>query len=150
MRAYRLAKSTRATEAFNGEGARIYGGRWNLPGTPMVYAAENRALAALEVLVHVAGADRRLQFVVFELAIPGELVLTLPHKDLPADWQSRAPAASTQAIGTAWQKGGRSPALLVPSVLVPGESCVLLNPAHPDTAKIMVNFPTGFVFDGRL
>ncbi len=150
MQAYRLIKSARAAEAFNGEGARVYGGRWNLPGTPMVYAAENRALAALEVLVHVAGADRRMQFVVFELAVPDELILTLRPADLPADWQNHAPAASTQALGSAWQKAGKSPALRVPSVLVPGESCVLLNPAHPDTRNIIVNFPTAFVFDDRL
>lgn len=150
MRAYRLAKAARAAEAFNGEGARVYGGRWNRAGTPMVYAAENRALAALEVLVHVGAAERHLQFVVFEIDIPDALTLTLAPAGLPADWQSPAPAASTQAIGSAWQKAGKSAALRVPSVLVPGEHCVLLNPVHPGTRKIIVNFPTVFTFDGRL
>ncbi len=150
MRAFRLVKASRAAEAFNGEGARLYGGRWNLPGTPMVYAAESRALAALETLVHVPGTERRLRFVVYELAVPDDLVERLPLNALPPDWREPAPPRSTQEIGTAWQKSLRSPALLVPSVLVINEHCVLLNPSHPDIKRIFVKVPEVFEFDGRL
>ena len=60
MQAFRIVKRRHAADAFNGEGARIYGGRWNRPGTPVVYAAHTRALAALESLAHFGGAERRL------------------------------------------------------------------------------------------
>lgn len=150
MKAYRLVKAKHAVEAFNGEGARLYGGRWNAVGTPMVYAAQSRALAAMETLVHTAGADRRIQYVMYEIEIPDELVLTFDRRKLPADWQSLTPPASLQAIGSAWQARRESPALLVPSVMIQEECCVLLNPEHPDTNAIQVHYPTPFEFDGRL
>jgi len=150
MKAYRLVKARHAADAFNGEGARLYGGRWNSVGTPMVYAAQSRALAAMETLVHTAGADRRIQYVMFEIDIPDELVRTFDPGQLPADWQSLRPPTSLQAIGSAWQARRQSPALLVPSVLIQQEWCVLLNPAHPDTQRIRVHYPVPFEFDGRL
>ena len=150
MRAYRLVKAKHALDAFNGEGAKRYGGRWNAVGTPMVYAAQSRALAAMETLVHAAGADRRIQYVMYEIEIPDRLVLTFDRKNLPADWRSLSPPASVQAIGSAWQESLQSPALLVPSVMIQEECCILLNPEHPNTKAIQIHYPTPFEFDGRL
>ena len=150
MRAYRLVKAKHALDAFNGEGAKRYGGRWNAVGSPMVYAAQSRALAAMETLVHAAGADRRIQYVMYEIEIPDRLVLTFDRKNLPADWRSLSPPASVQAIGSAWQENLQSPALLVPSVMIQEECCILLNPEHPDTKAIQIRYPTPFEFDGRL
>jgi RES domain-containing protein len=150
MQAYRIVKKRHALSAFSGDGARAYGGRWNLPGTPMVYAAQTRALAALESLAHFGGAERRMQFVTFEIHIPEPLALRLDVAALPRDWRSAEPGAATQAIGSEWQRAGRSAALVVPSVLVPQEHCVLLNPEHPDTDKILVGYPEPFTFDARL
>ncbi len=150
MRAFRIVKSKHALTAFTGEGARAYGGRWNLPGVPMVYAAHTRALAALETLVHFGGEERRMAFVAFEIDVPDELALHVARKDLPKDWRSDIPGAATQAMGSEWQRSGRSAALVVPSVLVPQEGCVLLNPEHPDTARITVHWPEAFSFDTRL
>jgi RES domain-containing protein len=150
MRAFRIAKKRHMLTAFSGDGARAYGGRWNFPGIPMVYAAQTRALAALESLGHFGGAERRLAFVIFELEIPDRLALHLPLADLPRDWRREEPSASTQALGSEWQRSGRSAALIVPSVHVPQEHCVLLNPEHPDTDKILVQYPEPFGFDVRL
>ena len=150
MKAYRLVKARHAAEAFNGEGARLYGGRWNAVGTPMVYAAQSRALAAMETLIHTSGADRRIQYVMFEIDIPDRLARTFDRDDLPPDWQSLSPPASLQAIGSAWQASRESPALLVPSVMIQEEYCILLNPEHPDTQAIQVHYPMRFEFDGRL
>lgn len=150
MRAYRIVKERHALSSFSGEGARAYGGRWNRPGTPMVYAAESRALAALESLAHFGGAELAIAVVVFEIEIPDAVTERLPVKDLPADWRREEPPASTQELGSRWQSSGRSAALVVPSVLIPQESCVLLNPGHPDTRKIMVGYPEPFAFDPRL
>ena len=150
MQAFRIVKKRLALAAFSGDGARAYGGRWNVPGVPMVYAAQTRALAALESLAHYGGAERRMEFIVFEIEIPDRLALRVEAAELPRDWRSGEPAASTQAIGSEWQRGARSAALVVPSVLVPQESNVLLNPEHPDIDKIMVTYPEPFTFDGRL
>ena len=149
MKAYRIVKRRHAAEAFTGEGARLFGGRWNRPGTPVVYAAHTRALAALESLAHYGGAERRLQFVTFEIDIPDRLVLRLPST-LPRGWRSEEPSPGTQEIGSRWQREGRSVALAVPSVLIPEEFCLLLNPHHRDTSRVMVSFPVPFRFDERL
>jgi RES domain-containing protein len=150
MRAFRIVKKKHALTAFSGDGARAYGGRWNYPGIPMVYAAHTRALAALETLAHYGGAERRMEFVTFEIEIPGRLAIHIEVATLPRDWRSDEPGASTQALGSEWQRSGRSAALVVPSVPVPQEFCVLLNPEHPDIDKIMVAYPEPFAFDGRL
>jgi RES domain-containing protein len=149
MRAFRIVKKRHALSAFSGDGARAYGGRWNFPGIPMVYAAHTRALAALESLAHYAGAERRLTFITFAIEIPDKLAIHVDPAALPRGWRSDEPNPSTQAIGTEWQRGGRSAALVVPSVLVPQEFCVLLNPEHPDIDKIMVSYPEPFSFDAR-
>lgn len=150
MRAFRIVKKRHALTAFSGEGARAYGGRWNHPGIPMVYAAQTRALAALESLAHYGGAERRMAFVTFEIEIPGKLAIHVEVAALPRNWRSDEPSASTQGLGSEWQLSGRSAALVVPSVLVPQEFCVLVNPEHPDIDKIMVTYPEPFEFDSRL
>lgn len=150
MRAFRIVKKRHALGAFSGEGARAYGGRWNHPGIPMVYAAQTRALAALEALAHYAGAERRIAFVTFEIDVPDKLAIHIAAADLPRNWRSEEPSVSTQDLGSQWQRSGRSAALVVPSVLVPREFCVLLNPEHPDTDKIMVSYPEAFEFDERI
>ena len=150
MRAFRIVKRRHAAEAFTGEGARVHGGRWNYPGTPMVYAAHTRALAAIESLVHFRGAERRIAFVTFEIEIPDRLVLRFTPAGLPRGWRSKEISAATQELGTRWQQEGQSVALAVPSVIIPEELCVLLNPAHPDTDKVMVGYPVSFAFDERL
>ena len=150
MQAFRIVKKRHALTAFSGDGARAFGGRWNFPGIPMVYAAQTRALAALESLAHFGGAERRMALVTFEIEIPDPLALRLEAGGLPRDWRSAVPSASTQALGSEWQRGARSAALVVPSVLVPQEYCVLLNPEHPDIDKIMVAYPEAFAFDARL
>lgn len=150
MRAFRIVKKRHALTAFSGDGARAYGGRWNFAGIPMVYAAHTRALAALESLAHFGGAERRMAFVTFEIEIPDKLAIQVEAARLPRDWRSDEPSLSTQALGSDWQRSGRSAALVVPSVLVPQEFCVLLNPDHPDIDKIMVTYPEPFTFDARL
>lgn len=150
MRGHRLVKARRASEAFTGEGARLYGGRWNRPGIPMVYAAQALSLAALETFVHFTGEERGIGFVAFALDVPDECVEVLAPRDLPRDWRAEAPPASTQDFGSRWQREGRSVALAVPSVIVPSELCLLLNPAHADTRRVVVHYPDAFAFDARL
>ena len=133
IRAWRLVKAAHAASAFDGEGARRFGGRWNARGTPMVYLGGTLSLAALEVFIHLSAEDARLRFVAMALDIPDVVTIEdLEPEKLPRDWRNEPPPAACQALGTAWAKKEGAAVLRVPSVIVPVEWNVLLNPRHPD------------------
>lgn len=147
--AWRLVREKYAATAFSGEGAARAGGRWNSRGTRMVYASSTRALAALETLVHL-NPPVFFRYVFFPLRFEDALVERLPASRLPAGWRESPPSPAVQAVGDRWVAEGRSAVLEVPCVLVPGESNFLLNPAHPDFAKIVIGGREEFSFDRRL
>lgn len=147
LRAWRIVKAKHAATAFSGEGARLYGGRWNSPGVSLVYTSSTQALAALESLVHLNPP------VLFKYAvIPVEFDSALVEKIsvLPAGWSDSPAPPATRALGDAWAAQARSAVLELPSVIIPGESNFLLNPAHPDFRKIVIGRPAPFAFDPRL
>jgi RES domain-containing protein len=125
----------------SGEGARTYGGRWNSPGRPMVYAAESAALAVLEVRVHL-DLDWRV--------LPDDYVLMeIDAGDLVAETLAETPV-DPRAAGDAWLASGRSALLRAPSFIVPESANVLVNPAHRDAARLAVASIRPFAFDARL
>lgn len=150
LRAWRIVKRRHADGAFDGEGARLYGGRWNSPGVPVVYVAETRALAALEILAGLQSRASLDAYVLIEVRFEEALVEELGLNSLPEDWRVSPPRPETQAIGDRWVRGARSAVLRVPSVLIPPEFNYLLNPAHPefDTVEILEEAP--FELDSRL
>lgn len=149
--AWRLVKQTRARHAFSGEGARIYGGRWNLPGTRVVYLSGSLALAALEMFVHLGKAHASLRFKCFRVTIPGGLKMeSVRSGGLPPAWRQEPPPSATQRLGTDWVEAGTSCVLKVPSVIVPVEDNLMLNPDHRDFAKLVIEAPEPFGFDPRM
>ncbi len=149
--AWRIVKRSRAKGAFSGEGARLFGGRWNLRGTPAVYLSESLALAALEVFVHLGPAHRHVDLVSIRVDVPGAIpVDELERADLPADWRSEPPPRSTQQLGSAWIAGGGKALLRVPSVLIPQESNLLVDPLAPGADELVVGVPQPFGFDPRM
>lgn len=148
--AWRIVKPYRVADAFTGEGARLYGGRWNSPGTPVVYAAESKALAALEILVHVDVAELMDDYLCIPVQFDRRLVRSLDMKALPTEWRDPLAPPSTRAMGDAWAADQHSVLLEVPSVLVPGESNYLINPRHPGFGKLKIGPPEPFEFDSRL
>jgi RES domain-containing protein len=148
-RAWRIVKKSHASTAFDGEGAWRYGGRWNSPGTRVVYCSANLSLAALETLVHL-NPPVAFKSVAMELEFDDSLVETICAKNLPPDWTEEPPACSTMRVGDLWAKEGRSAVLKVPSAIIPSESNYLLNPAHRDFQKITIREPVAFSFDPRL
>lgn len=128
----------------------MHGGRWNEKDVPVIYAAASPSLAALEYLVHlpIVLAPRDLSICRFDLP-DGVSVKKVKKSSLPSDWKSSPPVVDTQEIGTRWANGGKSLLLFVPSVLVPEESNVLINPLHPEFRKIKKRVEP-FVFDQRL
>jgi RES domain-containing protein len=136
MKAWRITKQRHVRTAFSGEGARLYGGRWNSPGVPVVYVAESQSLAVLEVLVHLNAPALLEKYVFLEVDFDPSLVIDLDRSSLPKNWQSDPVPEAIQAIGDRWVLSRDSAVLRVPSVLVPEESNFLLNPRHPDFGKI--------------
>jgi RES domain-containing protein len=147
---WRIVLDDQAASAFDGEGARLYGGRWNSSGVPMVYASQHQSLAALEVRVHIDRTRMRRLYKCFSFQFYERLMKTLPAGALPKDWLQEPPAPSLQQIGDNWVKSGDSVILAVPSVVIPGELNYLINPKHPDFGKLKIGKPTDFAFDQRL
>jgi RES domain-containing protein len=139
MKAWRITKQRRARTAFSGEGARLYGGRWNSLGVPVVYVAESQSLAVLEVLVHLDAPALLDKYVFLETDFDASLVIDLDRSSLPKNWQFDPIPEAIQAIGDRWVLSGDSAVLRVPSVLVPMESNFLLNPRHLDFGKIGIS-----------
>jgi RES domain-containing protein len=147
---WRIAKSRFAGSAFDGEGARLNGGRWNSLGVRVAYASESIALATLEVLVGLQKSSVLASYSLVSAQIDEATVETLPLTALPANWRTYPPPPETQAIGDQWVAEGRSLVLRVPSTIVEAESNYLLNLAHPGFGIIVASAPIPYVFDARL
>ena len=149
MTVWRLVRRGRAS--LDGEGARLYGGRWNSPGTAVIYTSGTLSLAVLEYLVHLNPDQIPADLV----SIAGHVPDTLPvdHiavESLPRDWNALTLQPVTQSIGARWVTAGHTAVLKVPSVVIPVESNYVLNPHHRDFAAIRWSSPEAFAFDRRL
>jgi RES domain-containing protein len=139
MRLWRIEKSVFAKGVRFGNGARIYGGRWNSPGRPAVYGAGSLSLAMLEVLAHVSTEeDAGEKRVFFTVDMDDRLVEEVATADLPRSWRSALNVGPCRRQGDAWLGRGSSVALKVPSALVQGEFNCILNPAHPHYRKAAI------------
>jgi RES domain-containing protein len=150
LTAWRITKHRHLNSAFTGEGARLFGGRWNSPGTSMIYVAQSQSLAVLEVLVHLDSAAILEKYVLLRVDFDEARVTDLKKSTLPPTWRADPPPVETQAIGDQWVAEEKSLVLRVPSTLVPGESNFLLNPLHPDFKTLKIFKPQSFSFDPRL
>ena len=145
---WRLTRAQYASTAFDGEGGRLYGGRWNSPGRAVVYLAGSLALAALEILVHVKSQRELEGYIKIRVEAPESLVGEV--ETLPENWQQGRAPDETRAIGDAWLVAAETPLLRVPSVVIPEEHNYLLNPQHPDFEKLATGEAEPFAFDLRL
>jgi len=146
---WRIVPEDRAGDAFVGEGAKVYGGRWNSPGFAVVYGSQHKSLAALEQIVHLNPRSAS-RFKAFSFHFPPSLIDSLSTGDLPKDWRQEPPPPSTQQFGDAWVREARSAVLAVPSIIIPEELNYVLNPAHADFQRITIAKSQDFVFDPRL
>jgi len=151
MLLWRIAREIHVDSALEGVGGLMVSGRWHRRGQPILYAASSAALAALEVLVHVEPLQAPDDLRLLGLDLPDELTIEeLAPALLPEDWRSVPAPESTQSIGNAWLERRSSVALRVPSVVVPMETNVLLNPRHPDMTRVRISSNEAFRFDSRL
>ena len=120
---------------------------------PVVYTATTRALACLETMVHVNAGGLPLNRYLVEIDAPDALLaaaIRFEAAALPAGWDDQPETQASVAIGTAWLRGGASALMLAPSVIVPEEFNVLINPAHPDSAKVTARKVRPWTYDPRL
>jgi RES domain-containing protein len=149
--AWRIVKKSRAGEAFTGEGARRYGGRWNHRGTAVVYVADSLPLAALELFVHIGPAYKGLDFASFKVEIPSRVTIdTLSAKTMPKNWRQEPAPAACKDLGTEWVKQETAAVLRVPSVVVPKNHNYVLNVHHRDFRKLKITRQDDFAFDPRM
>jgi RES domain-containing protein len=148
--AWRIVRAARVNDALTGEGARLYGGRWNTRGTAVIYVSEHESLAALELFVHTMPLSPSERYVSFRLEWQDKLTEHFPVKNLPSHWNTEPPTFETMQIGDDWVRRGKSVALAVPSVLSTSEINFLLNPKHSDFKKIKISEPIEYRFDPRL
>ena len=148
--AWRIVQAKLAGKAFDGEGARLYGGRWNHKGTSIVYTAGSISLAAIEMLVHLESTTLLESYLCVPVEFNESLCRKIDPADLPSDWTTCPVSDSTRDLGTAWIDSLESIVLAVPSVPVPLETNFLINPIHPDFDQLRIGNPEAFGFDSRL
>ena len=128
---YRLIKNKHKDSAFEGEGARLYGGRWNSKGHRCVYVASSQSLAVLEVLVHIEDRELLNHFIMLSIDIDDKEIMVLNTEDLPDNWQEEPAPADTATVGDEWLESKQSLGLELPSTIIPNETNILLKCIHP-------------------
>ena len=152
MRLYRISKTKRVRE-LSGEGARLYGGRWNEKGTPVLYFSDSTALATLETIVHSPLNIIPKNRSIITVELPDNLTTTsIETKNLPESWWKNPAPVELANIGSRWAKSNQSVALVVPSSITPyseGRNYIL-NPLHPDFEQIKIISVSKYDYDNRL
>jgi RES domain-containing protein len=150
--AWRIAVEapTYAANDLSGTGARMTGGRWNDKGTPLVYCATNIALATLETVHYLRNGALPFNRYLVRIDIPDAVWGARQVLDpLPGGWDAIPAGSSARTAGDAWIASGASALLLVPSVIVPDEYNVLINPRHVDAAAIVATTLKRWIYDPR-
>ncbi|MGD0107756.1 MAG: RES family NAD+ phosphorylase [Rhodopila sp.] len=152
---WRIAIDTPAYEAddMSGTGAKVTGGRWNARGVAVVYTSQTRALACLETVVHLNAGGLPLNRYLVEVAIPDAVwanARLTTAASLSVGWDAEPAGRASIAFGTNWIGSGASALLVVPSVIVPEEFNVLINPRHSDSATITAAKTRKWLYDPRL
>jgi RES domain-containing protein len=146
---------TYTSDDMTGEGARQTGGRWNRPGTPAIYTATNIALACLETLAHLSGDDDLpLNRYLVRVDIPDDVwanALVYTPDSAPVGWDAIPTGKVSLDIGAAWIADRNGAALMrTPSVIVPEEANVIINPAHPNATRLTATKVRKWTYDSRV
>lgn len=152
---WRIATDTPGYQAddLSGAGARASGGRWNQAGVPLVYASETRALACLETVVHLNARGLPLNRYLVAVTIPDDVwtrARTESATSLKVGWDAEPAGQVSIRFGTDWIRSASSALLIVPSVIVPEEFNILVNPTHSDAARITASKTRKWLYDHRL
>jgi RES domain-containing protein len=143
---------TYTAEDLSGRGAEESGGRWNKKGTSMVYASASRALACLETVVHLGAADLPLNRYLVEIRVPSAAwhARTVFDGTAHVGWDAEPPGKVSLDWGTVWATGSKTLLAEVPSIIVPEEANILLNPRHADRSAAAAVKVRQWTYDRRL
>lgn len=148
LTAYRIGDPSGIHPIFDATGSRLFPGRWNTPGSPMIYASEHYSTAMLEKLIHGSGQLPPNQHFI-SITIPNGLTYEVASEAHVPGWDAPDPRAA-RGFGHAWRQAGRSVILLVPSLVARIERNILINPAHPEFPRITHSLHQPVWWDGRL
>ncbi|MGY3214956.1 RES family NAD+ phosphorylase [Mucilaginibacter sp. HD30] len=150
MIVYRLSKQAYIND-LSGYGAEKTGGRWNSKGIPILYTAASRALAVVEIAVHVPLGIIPTDYYLATIEIPNKASIPrVEIADLPANWNKNPFTKTTQLIGDGFIKSNKHLMVQVPSATVTGDYNYLINPRHPDFKNVLIKSVDAFEFDLRL
>jgi RES domain-containing protein len=152
---WRIAKHTAEYKAtdLTGGGARSTGGRWNSKGKALVYSSTTVALATLETLAHLGDNIAIRNAFLVQINVPPSVWASrevVQASELPVTWLAEPPGSTSIKFGDEWLDSARTALLLVPSVIVPEEFNVLINPVHQDAVAISATVTRPFIYDPRL
>ncbi len=153
MIVWRIAADTPGYTAddMSGVGAKISGARWNRPGNAMLYCGSNIALAALETFVHLKAGGLPLNRYLVQINVPDDVwSKAYDMRNPPVGWDAVPAAIVSLDAGDSWVKGNISALMVVPSVIVPEEHNVLINPLHPDIKKLTARKMRKWTYDSRM
>lgn len=146
---YRLSVGLYSDD-LSGTGASIAGGRWNRPGSRVLYTAGSRALATLEVLVHAPAMFIPTSYFLLTIRVPEDSLLSIPLDQLPDGWNSITPPSMIKDMTESWLAENRFLMLKVPSAVVEGDYNYLINPAHSRAPEVTIIHKQPYRFDPRL
>jgi RES domain-containing protein len=152
---WRISKETPDYKAndLSGGGAKKMGGRWNTKGIALVYASTTIALATLETLAHLGDNISIRNAFLVQITVPKSVWAArdiITAASLPPTWVAEPPGAASTDFGDAWLVSRAGALMLVPSIIVPEEYNVLINPAHPSAARITSAVTRQYLYDPRL
>ncbi|MEO5967851.1 MAG: RES family NAD+ phosphorylase [Ferruginibacter sp.] len=149
MIVYRLG-TTKYAEDIKGEGARIFGGRWNNKMISCLYTSERRALAILEYTVNVNIDNIPRPLSITSIEIPDRPIKILAEADLPGNWKYSPAPSSTKKLGSKLLMDAEFSIIRIPSTIIPYEFNYLLNPLQRDSKKFKVIDISDFVYEVRI
>jgi len=133
----------------SGNGARLFGGRWNSEGRPAIYLASSRSLAVLESLAHINPTNIPDDMVLLSIEVPDDAI-SLDIDLLPNNWKESPEPHILKQIGNSFLQKNEHLLLKVPSALVPEEFNYLMNPRNANIEKVKIKAKTPFSFDERI
>jgi RES domain-containing protein len=147
MLVYRLSQK-KYSQDLNGTGAFLYGGRWNHAETYMLYTAQHISLSVLEILVHIKISSFEVPYSLITFQLPEIKYKEILSDKLKKNWDTDM--EYTQQIGNDFLQNNAFLYMMIPSIVIPQEKNILINPLHPDAKKIKIIKTEDFKFDKRL
>ncbi len=149
MRVYRIAKQ-KYIKDLTGIGAKTVGGRWNPKGVAVLYTSTTAALSALEVLAHLPAAYFPDDMSIATIEVPDTLITTIDIEKIPDNWNQIPVPIEIQNYAMQWIVEEQYLGIKVPSIIIPKEKNLLVNPIHPKFDKVKLLNVEPFCFDTRL